>query len=67
MERVDMEKLRDKVNSVYKLVILASKRTRELNEGSPKLVETDSKKLTTIALEEIVAGKICYKQKGSKK
>ena len=67
MERVDMEKLRDKVGGVYKLVILASKRTRELNDGSPKLVETDSKKLTTIALEEIVAGKICYKQKGSKK
>ncbi|MCK4436716.1 DNA-directed RNA polymerase subunit omega [bacterium] len=64
---IDMDKLRDKVGSAYKLVILASKRVRELNEGSPKLVETDSKDLTDIALEEIAAGKIRLRRKGSKK
>ena len=67
MGKIDMEKLRTKVDSAYKLVILAAKRARELNEGSPKLVETDSKKLANIALEEIAAGKISYKEKGSKK
>ncbi len=67
MGKIDMEKLRTKVDSAYKLVILAAKRARELNEGSPKLVETDSKKLTNIALEEIAAGKISYKEKVSKK
>jgi DNA-directed RNA polymerase subunit omega len=58
-----MESLLDKTGSVYKLVILASKRALELNEGSPKLVETSSKKVTTIALDEIRDGKISMKEK----
>jgi DNA-directed RNA polymerase subunit omega len=60
---ISTEDILDKTNSVYKLVILASKRALELNEGSPKLVETDSKKISTIALEEIKAGKIGMKEK----
>ncbi len=57
----------DKTNSMYKLVILASKRALELNEGSPKLVETDSKKVTTIALQEIQRNKISIKHKKKEK
>ncbi len=60
---VSTEELLDKTKSVYKLVILASKRALELNEGSPKLIESDSKKISTIALEEIKAGKIAIKEK----
>lgn len=60
---VSMENLLDKTGSVYKLVILASRRALELNEGSPKLVETDSKKISVIALEEIRDGKISIKEK----
>lgn len=60
---ISTEDLLDKTNSVYKLVILASKRALELNDGSPKLVETDSKKISTIALEEIKQGKIGMKEK----
>lgn len=63
---VSIENLLDKTdNSIYKLVILASKRALELNEGSPKLVETDSKKISAVALEEIKEGKICMKGKKS--
>ena len=58
-----MENLLDKTGSVYKPVILASKRALELNEGSPKLVESDSKKVSIIALEEIRNGKISIKEK----
>lgn len=58
-----MEKVRANIDNVYKLVIVASKRVRQLNEGSPKLVETNSGKPMTIALEEIAAGKIGYKEK----
>jgi len=58
-----MENLLDKTGSVYKLVMLASKRALELNEGSPKLVETESKKVCTIALDEIRDGKISIKEK----
>jgi DNA-directed RNA polymerase subunit omega len=60
---VSAEELLDKTNSIYKLVILASKRALELNEGSPKLVETESKKASTVALEEIKSGKISMKEK----
>jgi len=54
------EKLLDKsVGSIYKLVILASKRALEIAEGQPKLVEDDaSVKPSTVALHEIAAGKI---------
>ena len=61
---ISIENLLDKTdNSIYKLVILASKRALELNEGSPKLVETESKKISAIALEEIKEGKIGIKEK----
>lgn len=61
---VSVENLLDKTeNSIYKLVILASKRALELNDGSPQLVETDSKKISAVALEEIKEGKICMKGK----
>jgi len=54
------EKLLDKsLGSIYKLVILASKRALEIAEGQPKLVEGFSTaKPSTIALHEIAAGKI---------
>ena len=54
------EKLLDKsLVSIYKLVILASKRALEIAEGQPKLVADDaSVKPSTVALHEIAAGKI---------
>jgi DNA-directed RNA polymerase omega subunit len=54
------EKLLDKsLGSIYKLVILASKRALEIAEGQPKLVDDDnSVKPSTVALHEIEAGKI---------
>lgn len=60
MPYVALEKLLDKSNdSIYKLVILASKRALEIAEGQPKLVEADaSVKPSTVALEEIASGKV---------
>jgi len=54
------EKLLDKsLGSIYKLVILASKRALEIAEGQPKLVDDDASiKPSTVALHEIAAGKI---------
>jgi len=54
------EKLLDKsMGSIYKLVILASKRALEIAEGQPKLVADDaSVKPSSVALHEIAAGKI---------
>tara|TARA_B100000315_G_C14386936_1_gene500109 strand:+ start:35 stop:268 length:234 start_codon:yes stop_codon:yes gene_type:complete len=63
-----IEPLMDKAKSLYKLVVLAARRSLELNEGAPKFVEVDPKiKPSTIALEEIAAGKIELKEKGKKK
>lgn len=57
-----------KIGSIYKLVILAARRALELNDGAPRLVETDPKhKPSTVALEEIAAGKVFIKAKGRKK
>ena len=62
MEYINMEDLLKRVESKYKLVILASRRTLELNEGKEKLVESLlGAKLATIAIKEIEEGKISYK------
>ena len=56
--RVSMEDLIKRCRTAYKLVVLASQRAIELNAGAPKLVETNFRKITTIALEEIGQGKV---------
>ncbi|MCX5698369.1 MAG: DNA-directed RNA polymerase subunit omega [Candidatus Omnitrophica bacterium] len=60
MDYQGREKLLDKsMGSIYKLVILASKRALEIAEGQPKLVADDnSVKPSTVALHEIAAGKV---------
>jgi DNA-directed RNA polymerase subunit omega len=52
-------------DSIFKVTLLAAKRAIELNGGAKKLIETDSKKFSTIALEEIIQGKVKYKEKKS--
>ena len=68
MAYVALEKLLDKDHeSIYKLVILASKRALEIAEGQPKLVAADvSVKPSTVALYEIAAGKVMYKKTKTK-
>jgi len=62
MSYIPVEDLLDKVESRYKLVILASRRAGELNSGGQRLVDISPKeKISTIALEEIREGKIAYK------
>ena len=41
----------------FVLVTLALKRARQLNDGSPPLVEVDAKKPVTVALHEIYNNK----------
>ncbi len=51
-------------NSLYKLVVITSKRALELAEGKPKLVEEMSlanTKPSTIALKEVGQGKVKLK------
>ena len=58
MNRTPIDALLLQCPSMYKLVVAAAKRAKELADGSPKLLETDSKKVTTIALQEILKGRV---------
>jgi len=62
MSYVPVQDLLAKTNSIYKLVVLASKRAVELNAGAPRLVEADGEKISSIALEEIAQGKVKLKE-----
>ncbi len=54
--------------SVYRLVRMAANRAMEIAEGKPKLIKKySSDKETTIALEEIMHGKIIAKESAEKK
>jgi DNA-directed RNA polymerase subunit omega len=60
MTHVPLEDLTDKVDSKYRLVIIAAKRSRQLNEGAAPTIQSKGYKPTYIALEELAAGKIEY-------
>lgn len=62
LNKVDIAKLYEQTGSVFKLVILASRRAIELSEGAAKLVDAPvNTKVMNIAIEEIEEGKISYK------
>ena len=48
------------VDSKYTLVTLAAKRARQLTDGDEPLVDVDTTKVVSIAMEEIDQGKITY-------
>ena len=57
----------DKMHSIYKLVILASRRAIELADGAHPLVSDPlGTKPAHVALDEILAGKVEYKIKEEK-
>jgi DNA-directed RNA polymerase omega subunit len=69
MAYVALEKLLDKTNgSLYKLVVLASKRALEIAEGQPRLVDSvsPSVKPSIIALHEIMENKVHTKESKAK-
>ncbi len=47
----------------YRLAVVASKRARELNAGAPALIKSEAKKTTSLALEEVLQGKIKYERR----
>jgi DNA-directed RNA polymerase omega subunit len=51
---------RKRIQSPYKLSILASKRAKQLQMGAPQLVENKLKNYTNIALLEIAKGKVTF-------
>ena len=53
-----LEKALEQISNRYILVVLAAKRSRQLNRGAQAQVETKRRKWTSVALEEVIGGKI---------
>ena len=61
MTQAPIDELIKECRSIYKLVVIAARRAKELSQGAPKLVQSDLKKVTSLALEEIRQGKVRLK------
>lgn len=62
MIKPSLDQLVEKVDSKYTLVILSSRRGREIQDGKPKMVDSRSNKPVTVALEELVGGKLFFER-----
>ncbi len=58
MARITVEDCLDKVDNRFDLVLMATKRARQLAEGVDPLLPTDNDKPTVVALREIAEGLI---------
>lgn len=58
MARVTVEDCLDNVDNRFQLVLVATKRARQLSNGKEPMVEWDNDKPTVVALREIAEGRI---------
>ena len=58
MARITVEDCLEKISNRFELVMVASKRARQLTLGAPSQVEEEKDKPTVIALREIASGKV---------
>ena len=58
MARITVEDCLDKVDNRFQLVLMATKRARQIARGEKPLVDEENDKPTVIALREIAAGLI---------
>lgn len=66
MERFSIEDFGERIDSLYRLVIVASRRAAVLSKpDSRPFVTAHSKKPTIVALEEVLDGKVTYNTSGS--
>lgn len=60
MAYVPLEKLLENRQSQYRLVMAAAKRTTQLTQGAKPHLSVPSKKMTSVAMEEIAQGLVHY-------
>ena len=61
MRQFSVEDFHGKVDSLYRLVLLASRRANQISRTESRpLIATHSRKPTVIALEEVIDGKVSY-------
>jgi DNA-directed RNA polymerase subunit omega len=58
MARITVEDCMDKVDNRFELVLMATKRARQIEQGSSPMVEEENDKCTVLALREIAEGKV---------
>ena len=58
MARITVEDCTDQIDNMFQLVLVASKRARQLANGAEAMVEWENDKPTVVALREIAAGYI---------
>jgi len=58
MARVTVEDCLEQVENRFALVVLASKRTKELKRGAPLMVRDRDNREVVMALREIASGKV---------
>ena len=56
MARVTVEDCLDKVDNRFELILVATKRARDISMGAHPLIEIENDKPTVLALREIAAG-----------
>jgi DNA-directed RNA polymerase subunit omega len=67
MARITIEDCLKRVKNRFLLVNMASKRVRQIREGSEYLVSSPKNEDIVVALREVAAGKITIKEKEEKK
>ncbi len=60
MARVTVEDCLDKVENRFLLVMLASKRVKQLYKGAKPLIDPKNNRLVVTSLREIAASKVSY-------
>ncbi|MFK7956589.1 MAG: DNA-directed RNA polymerase subunit omega [Lysobacterales bacterium] len=58
MARITVEDCLDQVDNRFELVLLATRRARQISKGAEPLVEAENDKPTVIALREIATGEV---------
>ncbi|MCB0341786.1 MAG: DNA-directed RNA polymerase subunit omega [Pseudobdellovibrionaceae bacterium] len=62
MARVTVEDCLDNVHNRFALVLLVSKRAKQLLKGLPPTVKTKGNKYVVSALREVAAGKVAFRR-----
>ena len=64
MARITIEDCLKRVPNRFKLVNMVAKRVRQIREGSDYLVSSPKNEDIVVALREVAAGRIGYKENG---
>ncbi len=58
MARITVEDCLQSVDNRFELVLMATKRARQLSKGAEPVIDPEQDKCTVVALREIAAGKV---------